>query len=613
LLRGVSFEVAPGAWVGVIGLNGAGKTTLLRAILGLTETSSGSVWITHPNDPPEALRALPALEQAKRVGFVPQRLASTPALTAEEAVAQGLHPHAASWFETPAQRARALACLDTLDITALATRRLDALSGGELQRVLIAAALAQASPILLLDEPTSAIDLAFAPALLGRLDALRRSPTSPLTLVTTTHDLNLAALYCDALLLLHQGQVIAYGPPSEVLRADPLGRAYALHGLHLLRHPQHPNLPQLLPARALASPADDTLAPQRAHSTSQARTPSPSPSQSPKRKQARLLLTLSALLCGVALWTPSIGATSIDTWGALRAGPNATTTDATIFWQLRLPRALLSMLCGGGLAFTGAALQALLRNPLATPYTLGIAGGSSLGAVAALTWISAASSAAWLSPITVSAFAGASLSALLVLGLSRALGGATAHLLLAGIACSMVTSAAVLLLQHIGGPAVIISSSRWLAGGLNGASWRSLQQAAPALLIGVALVLTRARDLNLISLDDHLASTRGVDIERTKNQVLLGASLATAALIAQTGPIGFVGLIVPHALRPFTGDDQRLLLPASLLAGAAFLTTCDALARALLAPQELPVGILTAIIGGPFLIFVIARQRRTHP
>ncbi len=603
LLRDVSVRVEKGEWIGVVGLNGAGKSTLLRALLGLEALAQGDVWVGDAEGGERALAEMTPAEKAKALGFVPQRLAVVPGILVADAVMQGFYAQTPRRGGADTLSARAQNCLEMVQAKHLGGQRLDQLSGGELQRVLIAAALAQGAPCVLLDEPTSALDVSFAPQLLALLGGLRR--TQGLSLVTATHDLNLASLYCDRLLLLHQGQVVASGTPSEVLHADVLGRVYGMGALLLLAHPQHPGHVQVLPkhpdkSAALPSASEPT-APETPHAHPQ------------NRHRWRILGALGLALLLSLVLTPTVGAVSLDLWAALADGPNAHTPGALIFWKVRLPRTLMAAMTGGGLAVAGASFQALLRNALATPYTLGIAGGASVGAVSALlitAHYSIAVSTAGPSPLAFGAFLGAGLSTLLVLALGKSLGGSSVYLLLAGIACSMVSSAAVLLLQHLGGPGVLMSSSRWLVGGLDGTQWASVWQTLQILALGLVLTLRRAPDLNLIALDDALAATRGVDIVATQRQVLIGTSLGIAALIAQVGPIGFVGLIIPHSLRPLVGEDQRVLLPSCLLAGATFLIFCDVLARTLLAPNELPVGVLTALLGGPFLVWTLVRQQR---
>lgn len=280
----------------------------------------------------------------------------------------------------------------------------------------------------------------------------------------------------------------------------------------------------------------------------------------------------------------------------------------TIVLQLRLPRAILAGLVGAGLALSGATFQALLRNPLAEPYVLGVSGGAALGAVTALTmgW---ALLSTWALP--AAAMAGA-LGAILIVfriayGTGRALDPRV--LLLAGVIVGAFFNAVIILLLSVAETDVFRSAIFWLMGSLSGAEWRSNLMLAAYMLPATVLLLRLARPLNLLAIGEETASTLGTPVEQVKKTAFLTASLLVGASVAICGVIGFIGLVVPHAIRLLWGNDHRLLLPAAALAGAGFLLVADALARTLAAPAELPVGVVTALIGVP--VFIALLMRRT--
>ena len=272
--------------------------------------------------------------------------------------------------------------------------------------------------------------------------------------------------------------------------------------------------------------------------------------------------------------------------------------------SLRLPRALSGFACGGLLALSGALLQVLLRNPLADPYVLGVSGGASVGALLAMLFGFAAAG------INGLAFAGALTAMLVVFGLSRGDGSWTqTRLLLTGVIVAAGCGAVVALLLSIAPDQQLRGMLFWLMGDLSQTGQPELMLAALALL--VLLSLPFARELNLLARGADVALTLGVPVARLRFGVYLVASLATAVAVTQAGSIGFVGLIVPHLVRLAVGNDQRLLLPASVLAGGTLLVLADTLARSVIAPQQLPVGVLTALIGVPAFLLLLARDART--
>jgi iron complex transport system permease protein len=286
----------------------------------------------------------------------------------------------------------------------------------------------------------------------------------------------------------------------------------------------------------------------------------------------------------------------------------------TIIFEIRLPRVLTAMLVGGGLAMSGAVFQALLRNPLADPYIIGTAAGASLGAVSAITLpiivpaLALGAGSAWLGIglVQALAFVGGLLTVLLVYSIARGGGRVpVVTLLLTGYAVSAVVAAGVALLMFVSGRALGAIFS-WLMGSLAGASWSGLMLAAPLLAVSFALLLARWRRLNVLLLGDAQAATLGVNVERERRHLTALATLATSAVVAISGTIGFVGLVVPHLLRLAIGPDHRLLLPASILFGAALLALADLVARLL---GGIPVGIVTALIGAPFFLYLLRRAR----
>jgi iron complex transport system permease protein len=327
----------------------------------------------------------------------------------------------------------------------------------------------------------------------------------------------------------------------------------------------------------------------------------------------RLIWTIAGfgtLACAACLLAPLVGSTSISLTRVFdRSIPYAENLDAQIFFIARLPRVLAAALVGSSLALAGVVFQALLRNPLASPDTLGVSAGASLGAMMAITF-GADFSVLGMSSVPLASFAGSMGALLIVYGLSaaRRRGTSTMVLLLGGVTVTALLSAVISFVQFVADFTETFRNVRWLMGSLDVASYAPIVAALAPLTAAWAGFATLPRVLDLISVGAESAAARGVHVERTERIALFSASLATGAAVSLAGPVSFVGIIVPHLVRLVVGADHRLVLPASALVGAAFLIICDLVARTIIAPLELPVGIVTAIIGGPVFLWLLFRR-----
>jgi ABC-type Fe3+-siderophore transport system permease subunit len=283
---------------------------------------------------------------------------------------------------------------------------------------------------------------------------------------------------------------------------------------------------------------------------------------------------------------------------------------AFIFWQLRVPRVLAGLLVGGTLSLVGAVFQALFANPLATPSTVGTTAGATLGALAVLALdIVPRGAASGLPIVTLAAFAGALGASLIVAG-AAASGRARIHeVLLAGIAVTLATSALSTGLQYTADMRALFAAAQWSLGHLPQVGYHGAFVVAPFVIVSAIVLLSQTRALQALAIDEELAQAQGVDVRRVRVLALVTGSLGVAACVAWCGPIAFVGLIVPHLVRLCLGGAQRIVLPMSLVAGAGFLVACDTLGRFVLPDRELPVGVVTAALGAPALVLLIARRR----
>jgi iron complex transport system permease protein len=286
-----------------------------------------------------------------------------------------------------------------------------------------------------------------------------------------------------------------------------------------------------------------------------------------------------------------------------------TRTEDAIVWDVRMPRVVLAGMVGATLGFSGAAYQGVFRNPLAEPYIMGVAAGASVGATLVIV-SPLAVTAGIFSPIPPAAFAGAIIAVTLAYGLAR-VGSTftTTSLILSGVAISSMGTAIVtyLMLTYSDRTIAVLS---WVLGGFNTAKWLEAGILLPYTLLAVGLLMPYARILNVLQLDEDQARQLGVNVERVKLTVLAAASLATAAAVAVAGLIGFVGLVVPHTVRLVWGADYRRVLPLSAFAGASFLILADLAARTVDPGHEIPIGVVTAVVGAPFFLYLLRRHAR---
>lgn len=332
------------------------------------------------------------------------------------------------------------------------------------------------------------------------------------------------------------------------------------------------------------------------------------------------LIVLPALGVGLVvalILSAGIGAVQVSPTDTLRIiahhigiypGIAYSARDGIVIWSIRLPRVVLAALVGGALGISGASLQGMFRNPLADPGFIGVSSGASLAAVSVISlgvhWLGAAT-------IPVAASIGAALTVALAYGLARHNGRTeVVTLVLAGIAVSTLSGAATSFITYVQSGGQPRSMVFWTLGGLGGATWRTVEMTIPFVLIGGLVTMRHGAALNVLSLGEREAGHLGVDVERVRIELLLLTSMLVGASVAAAGVVAFVGLIVPHLVRLVSGPDNRVLLPASALGGATLVLIADLIARTVASPAELPLGILTALAGGPCLLILMLRARQ---
>jgi ABC-type Fe3+-siderophore transport system permease subunit/ABC-type cobalamin/Fe3+-siderophores transport system ATPase subunit len=595
-------DVVSGEIHSLIGANGSGKSTLLRIIARILKPDSGHVNLhvpdkdaDHPND------------WAKVVAFLPQEVTPIFSITVIETVMLGRHPWKSGLGFTDERDLEI--CLDAMkrtEILHLQDRAFENLSGGEKQRVLLASVLAQESKIILLDEPTHFLDVHHQSQVFQLLRSEAKRGTA---ILIATHDLTLAGHFSDRISLLKSGRLEIQDAPKKVLQEQFLRNAYG-SDLRVIQDPEF-NLPCVLPNinQNQNVVGAQFIAPS-SHST-----PPPTLTFSRYLK----VLSLFAIFFIAALFiTPTVGFENLNLFKTLPELFNTPKDHWSISAQilsLRLPRILMGVLAGMTLGCIGASFQSLLKNPLAEPYTLGLASSSSLGAVVALSFPALSFKLGPISGVQSWALGFALLNVAFLWFVSKKFSSTQRHvsLILLGITWGLISGGFIMLVRFLSNPLTMRALDQWMVGGLDVASWREVFPVFPFLIPGLGLVLMSIRDLNQLEFGDEVARSRGVDSSRVQREILFGGSLAVASVVAVVGPIGFVGLLVPHLVRRLIGSDQRLVLPCSMLTGAGLLLIADAFARSLSIGgkgAELPVGILTSLIGGPIFLglFLFARS-----
>jgi iron complex transport system permease protein len=318
------------------------------------------------------------------------------------------------------------------------------------------------------------------------------------------------------------------------------------------------------------------------------------------------------LTCGTIVFCLQFGAHALtmrELWSALTFSTSGGEDVArVIIWDIRFPRILMGLFVGASLAITGAALQALVRNPLADPYVLGISSGAALGATIGLALGLGAIVGGFGLPLF--AFIGGGLSIVLVYGIAASQGQLPMHqLLLAGVIVNAVCSALMMFATSILNPASLYRVVLWLMGTLSAPSIPMLMGIGICLLIAIVLLLRESQALNLLAVGEDAARSLGVDSDRVQRTVFLVSAVLTGAVVSVSGMIGFVGMVIPHLVRILCGADHRLLLPVSALGGGILLMVADTAARTVVAPAEIPVGVITALIGGPFFIYLLMTRK----
>ena len=318
------------------------------------------------------------------------------------------------------------------------------------------------------------------------------------------------------------------------------------------------------------------------------------------KKKLFMILVISLL---IVIVSPFLGFTDIPI-----SEVSAESVRSRIFWQLRVPRVLVAFIAGAVLSISGMMFQSMFRNDLATPYTLGISSGAALGAVIALKFMSF--ELLWgFSSVQILSFLGALFTVFIIYSaVSGRKRTSTQFLLLTGVAVNFTCTGLIMFIQYIASNSESAQMIRWMMGSLDVMGFSSVLRLSVALLI-IPVAFFLHRDLDLLGIDNEIAITRGVSSEFVHKLIFISVSFAVALVVSETGPIGFIGLVAPHIARLFVGREHRFLIPASILCGGILLLVSDTFARTIIAPSEIPAGVITALAGGPFFLYILMRKR----
>ncbi len=575
----VSFTVLRGESVAIIGPNGVGKSTILRCIAGLLSPVSGFVEVSG-----RRLNSFTSKEFARHLAFLPQSTTAVPTLRVREVVMTGRYPYFTLFDPASARdREAVISSMELTGTTHLADRRFDELSGGERQRVLLAGAIAQDAPILLLDEPFTFLDPAGQAEFSSIISRLRAD--RGVTVITVTHDLARAAADGCRIIGLAEGSLVVDAASDRALSPEKLS---AIFGCEFEPLAYHATRVKTKTGVVAAQPV-----------------PVVEPARQPRKPWLTFLVFASAVVAVFWVVTFLAGLVGNPMMSPLEIIGNPHGDEARLFMDWRMPRSVTAFLVGAALSLAGLVFQAMFRNPLATPYTLGVSGGASFGAVVALQF-GVAASVLGHAAVQTSAFLGALLSVAIVYGTFRFKRRASiTTMLLAGVGCSFLFSSLIMLLQYLCDPAKTIQTLYWMMGGIFVTGFGDALQLVPALILGVGATVFLTKELDVMLLGEEISASRGVNLNRVRNLLFLAVSLMTAAVVSLCGPIGFVGMMVPHACRLCLGPLHRRLVPASLAAGGVFLLVCDVIARTVISPAEIPVGVITSLFGAPFLLLLL--------
>ncbi len=328
-------------------------------------------------------------------------------------------------------------------------------------------------------------------------------------------------------------------------------------------------------------------------------------------KNKKTLLALFAILSlGVLAITPFVGIETISFSSIINS--SSTNLQSDIFWKIRFPRILIAFISGSALAISGMVFQSMFRNALATPFTLGVSSGAAFGA-ALYVKLGLVFSLLGIAGQTIFAFVGALFSIALVYLLSKIKQGfSVGTMLLAGVAINFFFSSFIMFIQFISDFTQSFSIIRWLMGGFEIIGYSDIYNILPFILIGTVIVILLSTELNLLTLGDDIAISRGVNVSRIKNILFFATSMMVSGVISVVGPIGFVGMMVPHISRLIIGANHRYLVILNIILGGTFLVLCDTISRVIIAPAEIPVGVITALLGGPFFIWLLIKSSNSN-
>lgn len=605
ILEDINLDVPPGGFIGIVGPNGSGKTTLLKNISALLKPASGTITLdgadVHRMGRRQAASRLAVLPQENMVGYD---------FTAYDIVSMGRYAHLSgfkNWTERDGEAVRR--AMEDTGVWNLRQRNFNQLSGGEKQRVVLARALAQECEVLLLDEPITHLDIHHQVEILDLIKGM--CGKTGITVIAVLHDLNLASRYSDFIVMLGRKRVEACGKPGEVITTENIRKIFGVEARVCID--EENGKPYVLPAvvgagRKLRHERRDGSGRSALCGGETARAISSPLFAMPVWM---VFAILTAVLGAAGIISLGMGAARIparDVFAVLTGRIDSIVYSIVV--NMRLPRILIAIITGAALSTVGCTMQGIFRNPLVDSYTLGMSSGAALGAVISI-----------ISGINLNIFgmdstgAFAFLGAILALAFTYGMSGAgkraaTDSMLLAGVAVSFFVSSFITFLLMIHRDK-IEHVFFWTMGSLALSTWEKVWISLPVQITGIFVLFFYSTELNIMATGEETAHHIGVEVRCVRRILLFTAAVIVGLAVSTAGTIGFIGLVVPHMVRILCGPDNRNLIPLSAVGGAIVLLISDTIGRVIIQPVEVPVGIITAMLGGPFFILLLRRNRNS--
>lgn len=602
ILENISLDISPGRFIGIMGPNGSGKTTLLKNISALLKPTAGVIMLDGTD-----VHKMGRKQAASRLAVLPQESTIGYDFTVYDVVSMGRYTHL-NGFKSWTKKDEDAVCRAMKDtgVWHFRERSFNQLSGGEKQRVVLARALAQECDVLLLDEPVTHLDIRHQIEILNLIRDMCNK--AGITVIAVLHDLNLASRYSDFIIMLSRKRIEACGVPGEAITSENIRKIFGVEARICIDKasgkpyifPEVADKGQMCRDGRKNSSCPVLYGVER---TGTARTDS---FLLPVWTVFAILFAVLAVAGVVSLGMGAARISARDVFAALTGRIDPVVYPIVV--NMRFPRIFIAIITGAALSAVGCTMQSIFKNPLVDSYTLGMSSGAALGAVISI-----------ILGINMNVFGMDSTGTFAFLGAVSALAftyvmsgaakkAATDSMLLAGVAVSFFISSLITFLLMIHRDK-IEHVFFWTMGSLALSTWEKVWVSLPVQAAGMLVLLFYSTELNIIATGEEAAHYMGVEVRRVRRILLFAAAVMVGCAVSTAGTIGFIGLVVPHIIRILCGPDNRSLIPLSAVGGAIVLLVSDTIGRVIIQPVEVPVGVITAILGGPFFVFLLRKNK----